>query len=237
MTGGEAILRCRAGGSPPPHVLWRRHDGRMPVGRARLDADYTLRITELTVDDAGVYICQAENAVATVVANATLTVYDSPRLVSGPADVSVVLNTTVRLPCYGRGTPPPTPVWTHSSLPQQPLSPGWAGQHASVTRDGTLVLTPASEDQGGSWTCSLVSEAGAAHARAWLTLVSPRDTPPPIISVPPANQTLPARTHATLHCRVQGPPTPTLTWYRGAAPVRTDGKRISVDREGDLTIT
>lgn len=75
MTGGEAILRCRAGGSPPPHVLWRRHDGRMPVGRARLDADYTLRITELTVDDAGVYICQAENAVATVVANATLTVY------------------------------------------------------------------------------------------------------------------------------------------------------------------
>lgn len=162
---------------------------------------------------------------------------DSPRLVSGPVDVSVVLNTTVRLPCYGRGTPPPTPVWTHSSLPQQPLSPGWAGQHASVTRDGTLVLTPASEDQGGSWTCSLVSEAGAAHARAWLTLVAPRDTPPPIISVPPANQTLPARTHATLHCRVQGPPTPTLTWYRGAAPVRTDGKRISVSREGDLTIT
>ncbi|XP_037789931.1 roundabout homolog 1-like [Penaeus monodon] len=237
MTGGEAILRCRAGGSPPPHVLWRRHDGRMPVGRARLDADYTLRITELTVDDAGVYICQAENAVATVVANATLTVYDSPRLVSGPVDVSVVLNTTVRLPCYGRGTPPPTPVWTHSSLPQQPLSPGWAGQHVSVTRDGTLVLTPASEDQGGSWTCSLVSEAGAAHARAWLTLVAPRDTPPPIISVPPANQTLPARTHATLHCRVQGPPTPTLTWYRGAAPVRTDGKRISESREGDLTIT
>ena len=47
----------------------------MPVGRARLVADSSLKITGLTVEDAGVYICQAENSVATVVANATLTVY------------------------------------------------------------------------------------------------------------------------------------------------------------------
>ncbi|XP_069939471.1 protein sax-3-like isoform X2 [Cherax quadricarinatus] len=237
VTGGEATLRCRVGGSPRPHVLWRRHDGRMPVGRARLDADSSLRISGLTVEDAGAYICQAENAVATVVANATLTVYDPPMLVSGPVDTSVILNTTVRLPCYGRGTPPPTPVWTHSSLPQQPVGAGWAGENAHVGEDGTLVLTPVRRTQGGTWTCSLVSEAGAAHARAWLTLVAPRHAPPPIISVPPANQTLPARTHATLHCRAQGPPTPTLTWYRGAAPVRIDGKRISANKAGDLTIT
>ena len=47
----------------------------MPVGRARLVPDSFLKITGLTVEDAGVYICQAENSVATVVANATLTVY------------------------------------------------------------------------------------------------------------------------------------------------------------------
>lgn len=75
VTDGEAVLRCRVGGSPRPHILWRRHDGRMPVGRARLVPDYSLKITRLTVEDAGVYICQAENSVATVVANATLTVY------------------------------------------------------------------------------------------------------------------------------------------------------------------
>lgn len=75
VTGGEAVLRCRVGGSPRPHILWRRHDGRMPVGRARLDANSSLKITGLTVEDAGVYICQAENSVATMVANATLTVY------------------------------------------------------------------------------------------------------------------------------------------------------------------
>ncbi|XP_064079407.1 LOW QUALITY PROTEIN: roundabout homolog 1-like [Macrobrachium nipponense] len=238
VTGGEAVLHCRAGGSPRPHVVWRRHDGRMPVGRARLiNFDSSLKISQLAVEDAGVYICQAENAVATVDANATLTVFDPPQLVSGPTDMAVIVNTTTRLPCYGRGTPTPIPVWMHSSFPQQPLSPGWKGQDAQVSDDGTLVLSNMGAQQRGSWTCSLLSEAGDAHGRAWLTVVNSKDTPPPFISMPPANQTLPARTHATLHCRAQGPPMPTLSWYRGTAPVRADGKRVTVNKNGDLTIT
>ena len=75
VTGGEATLHCRAGGSPRPDVLWRRHDGRMPVGRVKIKKDHSLRITGLQTQDAGVYICQAKNDVATVVANATLTVH------------------------------------------------------------------------------------------------------------------------------------------------------------------
>lgn len=107
---------------------------------------------------------------------------------SGPVDTSALLNTTVRLPCYGTGTPPPTAVWTHAFLPQQPVGAGWTGVGGHVAQDGTLVLTPTSQAQGGMWACSLVSEAGATHARAWLTLVPTRHAPPPIISVPPSNQ-------------------------------------------------
>ena len=81
VTGDDATLSCRAGGSPRPHVLWRRHDGRMPVARAKLDEEnHSLRITGLKTQDAGVYICQAENDVATVVANATLTVHGKIKL-------------------------------------------------------------------------------------------------------------------------------------------------------------
>lgn len=155
---------------------------------------------------------------------------------SGPVDTAAILNTTVQLPCYGRGTPPPTAVWTHSSLPQQPVGAGWVSEDAHVDRDGTLVLTPQTWAQGGTWTCSLVSEAGVAHARAWLTLVAARHAPPPIITIPPSNQTLPARTPAVLHCRAQGPPKPSVTWYRGTAPVRTDGERVTLDPTGDLNI-
>ena len=73
--GGEALLHCRAGGSPAPHVTWRRHDGRMPVGRARLvERGHALTITALQTVDDGEYFCQAENEVATVVARATLSV-------------------------------------------------------------------------------------------------------------------------------------------------------------------
>ena len=74
VVGADARLECRAGGAPRPHVLWRRHDGRMPVGRVRLAEDNALEILSIVSEDAGVYICQAENDVATVVANATLVV-------------------------------------------------------------------------------------------------------------------------------------------------------------------
>ena len=47
----------------------------MPVGRARLDEESSLRIVGLRTEDAGVYICQAETTVGTVQANATLTVH------------------------------------------------------------------------------------------------------------------------------------------------------------------
>ena len=73
--GGEARLHCRAGGSPAPHVTWRRHDGRMPVSRARIvDRDHALTIVALQTSDDGEYFCQAENEVATVVARARLNV-------------------------------------------------------------------------------------------------------------------------------------------------------------------
>ncbi|XP_076043919.1 roundabout homolog 2-like [Oratosquilla oratoria] len=234
-TGGQAELRCRVGGSPRPHVLWRRQDGRMPVDRARILADSSLRIEQLAVSDAGVYICQAENSVATVVANATLTVYDPPRLVHGPEDVAVLVNSTLLLPCRGTGTPTPTPVWIPDN-PPQPVGPGWLGESAQVHTDGSLELRARHEQESGAFTCSLVSEAGSSSSRVWVNVLDAAHVPPPTIAVPPTNQTLPARTDAALYCLVQGVPPPRVWWYRGVAKLGAANGRVRQAQDGTLFI-
>jgi roundabout axon guidance receptor 2 len=73
---GESVeFECGVAGEPLPRVLWRRHDGRMPVGRAHVLDDRTLRIEQTQPGDEGEYICDAENDVGAVSARATLTVH------------------------------------------------------------------------------------------------------------------------------------------------------------------
>lgn len=70
-----AEFACRVGGDPPPEILWRRHDGKMPIGRGHIMDDKSLRIERVMTTDQGTYICEAENSVGTKSANATLTVH------------------------------------------------------------------------------------------------------------------------------------------------------------------
>ncbi|XP_047739528.1 protein sax-3 isoform X2 [Hyalella azteca] len=236
--GGEARLHCRAGGSPAPHVTWRRHDGRMPVGRARLvDEDHALTIVSLQTSDDGEYYCQAENEVATVVARARLTVLDFPRVITSASDTAVIANTTIELPCSGAGTPAPTSLWTLPGRPQ-PVGVGEvlkdsAGQRViEVLPSGALRLT-APED--GQHTCLLVNSAGGVSTHAWLTVVPEQHLPPPLLTrIPPLTLTLLAGTSATLPCQARGPPQVQVRWFRGDVFLRSAEPRVTLTQDGDL---
>lgn len=75
LTDQTAEFACRVGGDPPPEILWRRHDGKMPIGRGHILDDKGLRIERVIPADQGTYICEAENGVGAISASATLTVH------------------------------------------------------------------------------------------------------------------------------------------------------------------
>lgn len=75
VSGQNVQFECRVGGDPQPRILWRRDDGKMPVGRAHILEDKSLRVEQTVPDDEGIYICDAENDVGTVSARASLTVH------------------------------------------------------------------------------------------------------------------------------------------------------------------
>lgn len=68
-------LQCQVGGDPPPKILWRRDDGEMPVGRAQILDDKSLSIENVSLEDEGIYICDADNLVGSISVRTSLTVH------------------------------------------------------------------------------------------------------------------------------------------------------------------
>ncbi|GLH09012.1 Neuroglian [Gryllus bimaculatus] len=241
LAGGSVEFQCRVGGDPPPDVLWRRTagGGGMPLGRVHILDDRSLRLENVEPEDEGEYSCEADNDVGTVTASATLTVHSPPSMTVRPVDVSVEVQRDAVFECAMVGNPRPSIFWSvegNRSL----LFPGARIDRfaASATPEGRAVLTLQAvtrNDSGTVVVCTAVNAAGSAVWRARLTVTSPEDRPPPVITLGPANQTLPVKSMAVLPCRATGVPTPVITWYKDGAAVLAS-PRVNVSDSGLLQI-
>lgn len=74
LAGQRVTFKCLADGDPPPNVIWRRDDGKMPLGRVSVQEDKSLQIENVQTGDEGLYICNAENIVGIISTKASLVV-------------------------------------------------------------------------------------------------------------------------------------------------------------------
>lgn len=74
VVGQRVVFQCSVEGEPSPSVLWRREDGKMPIGRARILDNKSLLIDNVQTSDEGLYICVAENLVGSITTKASLVV-------------------------------------------------------------------------------------------------------------------------------------------------------------------
>ena len=93
------------------------------------------------------------------------------------------------------------------------------------------------EDEG-FFVCSAFSVAGSISTKAYLEVTAMADEPPPIITVGPANQTLPINTLAILPCQASGSPAPTVSWMKNVEPISglQYDPRITISSPGSLKI-
>ena len=93
------------------------------------------------------------------------------------------------------------------------------------------------KEDDGFYICSALSVAGSSVTKAYLEVTAVEDRPPPIITMGPANQTLPINTVAILPCQASGEPKPTIGWYRnGNVIVDSESSRTNVKASGTLII-
>ncbi|XP_075224149.1 roundabout homolog 2-like isoform X2 [Lycorma delicatula] len=236
VTGQNVEFHCKVEGDPPPKILWRRDDGKMPIGRAHILDDKSLRIDNVTTDDEGLYICDAENDIGSISARASLTVHSPPAFITKPLDQKVGLNGLATFDCVARGNPPPSVFWNKEGS-QVLMFPGNSYGHLHVTNEGSLHIQGAQRDDAGFLVCSAFSVAGSSTARAFLQVTSMEDVPPPIVEIGPANQTLPLQSVATLPCQARGEPPPRIRWYKNGSPLDAKtSNRITIMPTGTLQI-
>ncbi|CAJ1060969.1 hemicentin-1 [Xyrichtys novacula] len=232
--GSNISLPCSAEGHPVPQVTWRREDGLRIFSTPRTHGTVTqnkggLHITNLWVDDDGVYICEAQNQFGRISAEARITVTGlaPPVIALSPTVLSVIEDQQMTLPCVLlAGNPLPERQWLHN------YGLVISDQYVTVRRDGSLHIERVRLEDAGDYTCLAESAVGATnHTTTVYVYVIPT-----IQHGPQVFSTIEG-TPITLPCRADGVPTPDITWAKGGELLYLGGPAFSMDSDGSLLIS
>ncbi|XP_036896801.1 leucine-rich repeats and immunoglobulin-like domains protein 1 isoform X2 [Sturnira hondurensis] len=170
-TGTMARLECAATGHPNPQIAWQKDGGTdFPAARERrmhvMPDDDVFFITDVKIDDMGVYSCTAQNSAGSISANATLTVLETPSLVVPLEDRVVSMGDTVALQCKAAGSPPPRITWLKGD---RPLS--LTERHHFTPGNQLLVVQNVVAEDAGQYTCEMSNALGTERAHSQLSIL------------------------------------------------------------------
>ncbi|XP_037348275.1 leucine-rich repeats and immunoglobulin-like domains protein 1 isoform X2 [Talpa occidentalis] len=170
-TGTMARLECAATGHPNPQIAWQKDGGTdFPAARERrmhvMPDDDVFFITDVKIDDMGVYSCTAQNSAGFISANATLTVLETPFLAVPLEDRVVSVGETVAFQCKATGSPPPRITWLKGD---RPLS--LTERHHFTPGNQLLVVQNVVAEDAGRYTCEMSNALGTERAHSLLSIL------------------------------------------------------------------
>ncbi|XP_042333788.1 LOW QUALITY PROTEIN: basement membrane-specific heparan sulfate proteoglycan core protein [Sceloporus undulatus] len=209
VKAGKSIsLDCYGSGEPRPLVRWSRVGVRQKVEHQTLmplEGVAVLRIPFAKLEDAGTYVCMAQNSLGTAEVQVEVSVEAShgrpgvPEIHAHPTQ-TVVAGETARLHCSATGQPTPTIHWSKLRAPLP-----W--QHQIV--NDTLVIPRVAQQDSGQYICNATNSAGFTEAFIMLDV----ETPPYATSLPDA-ATVQAGDVVQLQCLAHGTPPLRYEWTK-----------------------
>ncbi|XP_061624718.1 hemicentin-1 isoform X2 [Phyllopteryx taeniolatus] len=156
--GQDLALSCHAQGTPPPVISWTVNN--IPYRGASVDeaGRNTVIIDNVTVSDAGTYVCFAENSVGSIRALSFVRIREPPVL-KGEAHMSqtVIQGGAAVLDCPVHGDPSPVLRWLRNGKPLQRSS------RVQTLHNGSLIIYSIAAADEGDYECVAESEAGSAE--------------------------------------------------------------------------
>ncbi|NXC13940.1 CNTN4 protein, partial [Corythaeola cristata] len=166
----SVVWECRASGRPKPSYRWLK-DGELllPQGRVQLEQG-SLTITNVSLSDAGMYQCVAENRHGIIFASAELSV-----IAVGPDFSKTLLKKLtfflvggeVIIECKPKASPRPTYSWKKGKDILR------ENERITVLDDGSLRIVNVTKSDAGSYTCVATNHFGTASSTGSLVVKDP----------------------------------------------------------------
>ncbi|KAK0404394.1 hypothetical protein QR680_017436 [Steinernema hermaphroditum] len=217
--GNGKSIRCEVEGWPTPQVEWRKNGApfHSPLIHVANNV-YSIHLQRATVADSGLYACVASNNVGIARKEFRVSVLVPPKIDEGERVLKVKENGSVTLECIASGVPPPTVLWRRDGR--------------VLASEPRLELREVETKDAGRYTCEARNEADWSQADfAVDVLVKPR-----FRGALRHEVRVVEGDRATLECRADGKPTPTVRWTRGGRPLSDSPNLILSPRSEALML-
>ncbi|KAL3256323.1 hypothetical protein MRX96_046608, partial [Rhipicephalus microplus] len=163
--GERAKFECLASGSPAPKIKWRKQSSAMNLISS---SNGSLLIDDVSIDDAGQYVCEADNGIAPTASHSfTVTVNAPPVLKKTTPDTNVVQGGSVTLSCLATGSPKPSVNWSRSSGTAGAVALA-ANRRIQSSPNGTLLFEGVAAEDAGKYTCTAHNAIGSVSHSLYL---------------------------------------------------------------------
>uniref|UniRef100_A0A672YE28 Neurofascin homolog (chicken) a n=1 Tax=Sphaeramia orbicularis TaxID=375764 RepID=A0A672YE28_9TELE len=223
----QLLLECIAAGLPTPTIKWFKKGGDLPGRKVKFENyNKTLKIVSVSEEDAGEYVCMANNHLGSI----RHSIFVQVKGEQGPGSSGVLVRTTAS-----------TAVFVHRSafvtrwclLPVLVALSGSLPNPSRHVLGDTIIFRSVQMGTSAVYQCNASNEHGYLLANAFVSVL---DMPPRMLG--PKNQLIKVieNNRTLLDCPFFGSPLPELRWFKNGQGSGLDGGQYRAHINGTLEI-
>lgn len=226
----QLLLECIAAGVPTPTIKWFKRGGELPGQKVHFENfNKTLKIINVSEEDAGEYVCMANNQFGSIRHSIVVQVKAAPYWLDKPTNLVLAPDENGRLVCRANGNPKPNIQWLINGQPIESSPPNPSRQELG----DTIIFRSVQMGSSAVYQCNASNQHGYLLANAFVSVLDMR---PRMLG--PKNQLIKVieNNRTFLECPFFGSPLPVLRWFKNGQGSGLDGGQYRVYINGTLEI-